>query len=69
MDKTANVAVVVGKRSFEDAQLAENVEAAIQALNRNARPSVFNRRFFKSLTISATMSPGIAIDEVAYNKI
>ena len=68
MDKTANVAVVVGKRSFEDAQLAENVEAAIQAL-LEARPSVFKGRFLKSLAISATMSPSVRIDAVAYNKI
>ena len=68
MDKTANVAVVVGKRSFEDAQLAENVEAAIQAL-LEARPTVFKGRFLKSLAISATMSPSVLIDAVAYNKI
>ena len=32
MDKTANVAVVVGKRSFNEDQISENTEAAIKAL-------------------------------------
>ena len=32
MDKTANVAIVIGKRSFEAEQLAENAEAAIHSL-------------------------------------
>ena len=67
MDKTANVAIVVGKRSFEPAKLSENAEAAIKALNE-ARPKVVTGKFIKSLTISATMSPGIEIDVTPFNK-
>ena len=68
MDKTANVAIVIGKRSFETDKLTENAEAAIQSLVE-AKPKSATGRFIKSLAISATMSPGIAVDPTSYNKI
>lgn len=68
MDKTANTAVVVGKRSFSSEALAENTEAAIKALLQ-ARPESVQGRFIKSLTLSATMSPGIKIDPSEANKV
>ncbi|MGJ3243222.1 MAG: 50S ribosomal protein L1 [Opitutales bacterium] len=62
MDKTANVAIVCGKRSFDDAKLKENVSTVIQSLGK-ARPTGFKGgRFIKSLTLNATMSPGIRLD-------
>jgi len=67
MDKTANIAVVVGKRSFTAEQITENAEAAIHALTE-ARPTTVSGRFIKSLTLSATMSPGIALDIAPYIK-
>ena len=62
MDKTACVAIVVGKRSFSTVHLEENIRAAIDALLR-ARPESFKGRLVKSLTISATMSPGVKLEE------
>ena len=67
MDKTANLAVVVGKRSFTPEQIVENTEAVIGALNQ-ARPKAAPGKFFKSLALSSTMSPGISIDPTLYNK-
>lgn len=67
MDKTANVAIVVGKRSFTPEALVENAEAAINALTA-AKPKSASGKFIKSLTISATMSPGISVDAAPYNK-
>lgn len=67
MDKTANVAVVIGKRSFTPEQIAENAEAAIDALVKS-RPQSHNGKFLKSLAVSATMSPGIKVDAAPYNK-
>ena len=67
MDKTANVAVVVGKRSFNEGQITENTEAAIKALVE-AKPSSATGAFLKSLTLSATMSPGISLDIAPYIK-
>ena len=67
MDKTANIAVVVGKRSFTAEQITDNAEAAIRALIE-ARPNSVSGRYIKSLTLSATMSPGIALDTAPYIK-
>lgn len=67
MDKTANVAIVVGKRSFTPEQIVDNAEAAINALN-DARPQGATGKFIKSLALSSTMSPGIGVDAASYNK-
>jgi large subunit ribosomal protein L1 len=68
MDKTANVAIVIGKRSFTNEQLVENAEAAIKSL-AEAKPKSATGKFIKTLAISATMSPAVAIDVAPYNKI
>ena len=68
MDKTANVAVIVGKRSFTPEQIAENVEAAVKALI-DARPEAVKAKYLKSLTLSSTMSPGILVGVTKYNKV
>lgn len=68
MDKTANVAIVVGKRSFTPEQIAENSVAAVQSLIE-AKPKSATGKFIKTLAISSTMSPSISVDASAYNKI
>jgi large subunit ribosomal protein L1 len=67
MDKTANVAIVIGKRSFTPQQIAENAEAALAELMK-ARPKGFAGRYIKSIALSSTMSPGVTIDSAPYNK-
>jgi len=62
MDKTANLAVVVGKRSFSAEQLIENATTALDTIVK-ARPESFKGgAFIKSVTISSTMSPGVKVD-------
>lgn len=65
MDKTANVAIVVGKRSFSADQLQENARAAIEELGRS-RPDSLRGKFIRALTLSSTMSPGIALSPSEY---
>ena len=67
MDKTANVAVVVGKRSFTPEQIVENVEAVLNVLVES-KPKGASGKFIKSLALSSTMSPGIGIEVTPYNK-
>ncbi len=67
MDKTANVAVVVGKRSFKPEQIVENVEAVLNVL-AESKPKGASGKFIKSLALSSTMSPGIGIEVTPYNK-
>lgn len=62
MDKTANMAVVVGKRSFSEEDLSENILTVIKAVAR-AKPEGFKGgAFIKSLTLSGTMTPGVRLD-------
>jgi large subunit ribosomal protein L1 len=62
MDKTANVVIVVGKKSFGAQQLAQNIDAALGALIKSQPTGFAGTRFIKSVTLSSTMSPGIRLD-------
>jgi len=67
MDKTGNIVIVIGKKSFTAVQLIENAQAALSALVK-AQPAGFaGGRFIKSITISASMSPGVAVDLKPYS--
>src|SRR5438552_17665106 len=65
LDKNGNVAVPVGKFSFEEQALGENGTAVIEAVVR-ARPATAKGRFVDGMTLSATKSPGLPIDPVPY---
>jgi large subunit ribosomal protein L1 len=65
LDKNGNVAVPVGKFSFEEKALVENGHAVIEAVVR-ARPATAKGRFLEGMTLSATMSPGIRLDPSPY---
>lgn len=67
VDKSANVHVVCGKRSFSEEQLKENALAVIDAINR-ARPSSSKGRYLQSVSISSTFSPGIRLDANALGR-
>jgi large subunit ribosomal protein L1 len=63
LDKNGNVAVPVGKVSFEESALAENGAAVIDAVAK-ARPAAAKGRFIKGVTLAATMSPGLRVEVV-----
>jgi large subunit ribosomal protein L1 len=65
LDKNGNIAVPVGKFSFEEKALVENGHAVIEAVVR-ARPATAKGRFLEGMTLSATMSPGIRLDPSPY---
>ena len=67
MDKTANIGVVAGKRSFTTAQVAENVAAVLEAVGK-AKPASFKGQYIKSVTISSSMSPGVKLASTEYSK-
>jgi large subunit ribosomal protein L1 len=60
-DRTGNVHLLIGKRSFEQRQLLENYLAVIDELQK-AKPSSAKGRYIKTLTVSTTMGPGVRID-------
>jgi len=61
VDKAGIIHTPFGKSSFEPQQLGENLAALVDAINR-ARPSAAKGQYFKSLTVAATMGPGIRVD-------
>jgi len=67
LDKNANIAVPVGKFSFDDVALSENGSAVIDAVVK-ARPATAKGAFVEAITLSATMSPGLAVDPAPFLK-
>jgi len=61
LDKTAIIHTIVGKASFDEKALAENVSALLDAIVR-AKPSAAKGTYLKSITITSTMGPGVKID-------
>jgi large subunit ribosomal protein L1 len=59
-DKGGNVHAGVGKMSFDDNKLADNITAFVEQI-RAVKPSGVKGNYVKSITLSATMSPGIPV--------
>jgi len=61
LDKTANVHLLIGKVSFTEKQLMDNLTAVMEAIMR-AKPSGAKGRYIDRITVTSTMGPGIKID-------
>jgi large subunit ribosomal protein L1 len=59
-DKGGNVAAAVGKLNFTETQLLENINTFLNHL-RTVKPAAAKGNYIRSVTISATMSPGIRV--------
>ncbi|MEO0482858.1 MAG: 50S ribosomal protein L1 [Planctomycetota bacterium] len=62
-DKTGNVHAVIGKMSFPDADLAENLEFFISTIEK-AKPSSMKGTYIKKIAVSGTMTPGVQVEYV-----
>ena len=67
MDKTGNVHAPIGKVSFSEDQLSENLGAFMDQIVQG-RPSGAKGTYLKSVTVSSTMGPGVSIDPNLYRK-
>jgi len=67
MDKTCNIGVGIGKRSFPPAQILENALAVLDAIGK-AKPATFKGNYIKSLTISSSMSPSVKVASSEFTK-
>jgi large subunit ribosomal protein L1 len=63
-DKGGNVHAVIGKMSFSEQDLAENLEHFVKAIEK-ARPATAKGQFIKKITISGAMTPGVQVRHVA----
>jgi large subunit ribosomal protein L1 len=61
VDKTANLHIPIGKASFGEKQLYENLAALMEAIKK-ARPATVKGTFIKRITLTSTMGPGIKLD-------
>lgn len=61
LDRTAIVHLPVGKVSFEEEKLLENIATIIDAIKR-AKPSGVKGQYVHSITVTSTMGPGIRLD-------
>lgn len=61
IDKTANLHVPIGKASFSEKQLFDNLAALMEAIKK-ARPASTKGTFIKRITLTSTMGPGIRLD-------
>ncbi len=59
-DDSANVHQAVGKLSFEDAKLIENIKVFIEAIEK-AKPAAFKGKLITNITVCSTMGNGIKI--------
>jgi len=60
-DKNGIIHCAIGKVSFDEASLKENLEALLNDLNR-AKPSSAKGIYMKKVSLSTTMGPGIVVD-------
>ncbi|HEX2240777.1 MAG TPA: 50S ribosomal protein L1 [Actinomycetota bacterium] len=60
-DKHGNLHLVIGKKSFAEADLVQNYLAVVDEVLR-AKPAASKGRYLRSITLSTTMGPGIRID-------
>jgi large subunit ribosomal protein L1 len=61
VDKTGIIHAPVGKTSFATENLVANVHALVDSIVK-AKPAAAKGKYLKSVTVSSTMGPGIAID-------
>ncbi len=61
LDKTNIIHVPIGKVSFGQEKLEENLKTIMDAII-NAKPAAAKGQYLKNVTISATMGPGIKIN-------
>jgi large subunit ribosomal protein L1 len=61
VDKTSNLHIPIGKVSFSQKQLFENLAALMEAVKK-ARPTAAKGTYIKRVTMTTTMGPGVKVD-------
>ncbi len=61
LDKTNIMHVIIGKASFSDEKLLENMQVLLDTVKK-AKPAASKGHYFKTVTLASTMSPGVKIN-------
>ena len=64
-DSYGNVAVLVGKVSFDDEKLVENIKSFVSLINKT-KPSTVKGKYMLNISIASTMGPGIKVDTSSF---
>ena len=64
-DSYGNVAVLVGKVSFDGEKLVENIKAFVSLINKT-KPSAVKGKYVLNISIASTMGPGIKVDSSSF---
>ena len=64
-DSYGNVAVLVGKVSFDDEKLVENIKSFVSLINKT-KPSTVKGKYMLNISIASTMGPGIKVDTASF---
>ena len=66
-DSYGNVAAIVGKVSFTEDKLVENIKSFVSVILKS-KPAAVKGDYVKNISISTTMGPGIKIDTKDFDK-
>ena len=66
-DSFGNVHSIIGKASFKESSLEENLRTFIEVVTK-AKPSTVKGTYVKNISISSTMGPGIKLDLNSFDK-
>ena len=64
-DSFGNVAVLVGKVSFDNDKLVENIKSFVSLINKS-KPSAVKGKYMLNISIATTMGPGIKVDTLSF---
>ena len=66
-DSFGNVHGIIGKASFDEAKLVENLDAFVEAIMK-VKPSTVKGNYVKNISVSSTMGPGVKVDLNSFDK-
>ena len=65
-DQYGNIHGIIGKTSFDDVKLKENMEYVVSTISK-LKPATVKGKFISTISLSATMGPGVRVDKNSFD--